>query len=702
MPNLWFKTLLGIWASCAALVCQAQTQVDGLAIADENQGANWLSYGRTYSENRYSPLADINEHNVNNLGLAWYLDLPNQRTLEGTPLVVDGILYFSGTYGKTFAVDARTGRELWEFDPDLARNIPEKLRQNMGANRGIAYWKGKVYVGANDGRLLALEGTSGKVLWSARTVELATTNPKFISGAPRVFDGKVIIGSGNGEAGTRGYATAFDADTGQLLWRFYTVPDDPSKGFKTAAEAMAAKTWTGNPQNWGGGMVWDSIVYDPDFNRVYVATGNGNPANAAVRSPGYGDNLFLCSIVALDANTGRYIWHYQVNPRDSWDYDSTQQMVLAKLLIGGRMRRVLMQAPKNGFFYVIDRETGKLISAEKYAKANWATRINLKTGRPIEVANSHYEKSPVMIWPSAFGAHSWQPMSFDPNTGLVYIPTMKEGMGFGPPESLAGNSNVDESTRSDNNILYPIKRSIGPSSYVPDPDDGSGALIAWDPVAQRKRWEIHYSTLWNGGTLSSAGNLVFQGTGRGEFIAFRASTGERLWSFDAGLGIIAAPVTYAVDGIQYVSILVGYGGIAGLGSKIFDYGWHFGEQPRRLLTFALGARIRLPRDNPPRFTLNIVDDPTLSIDAAQAKKGVAIYNASKCWMCHGSDVESNGSIAPDLRESRLAMNWEAFRTVLRDGQLASAGMPKFDDLSDKQMRAIYMYIRKRARESTVH
>lgn len=694
------KALVGAYAWLATHQAWATAVVDGRVIADESKGTDWLSYGRTHSEARYSPLTKINDHNVTELGLAWFLDLPGQGTLEATPLAVEGVLYFSGSYGRVFAVDARRGRVLWEFDPNLALNNPQKLRLNMGAHRGVAFWNGKVYVGTNDGRLVALDAKRGKIVWRVQTVDVAKVNPKFISGAPRIFNGKVVIGHGSAEAGTRGYVTAYDAETGREIWRFYTVPGSSPQDTRTSAEAEAAKTWSGDPKNWGGGSVWDSIVYDPDFNRVYLATGNGNPISAAVRSPGSGDNLFLCSIVALDADTGRYIWHYQINPRDSWDYDSTQQIVLADLWIKGRIHKVLMQAPKNGFFYVIDRASGKLISAEKYAKATWAIRIDLATGRPIEIPNAHYENGPVTLWPSAAGAHNWQPMSFDPATGLVFIPTLKLGATFEPTKTTQGGTRADPPDNAQKKKpLYALEAGVGSGPYTPDSDDGTGALLAWDPVTQSKRWEVRYDTFWNGGTVSSAGNLVFQGTGRGQFIAYRASSGERLWSFDAGLGIIAAPVTYTAYGTQYVSILVGYGGMAGPGSKIFDYGWRYGEQPRRLLTFALGRRTQLPPSRPPRFTLNVVDDPVLTIDLRQANEGAKVYTANFCGMCHGPNLESNGSIAPDLRESYLAMNWQAFRAVLRYGTLTSAGMPKFDDLTASEMREIYMYIRQRARES---
>jgi quinohemoprotein ethanol dehydrogenase len=671
----------------------ARTAVDGRSIADEMSGADWLSYGRTYSEQRYSPLQQVNTGNVNQLGLAWSLDLPGQRTLEATPLEVDGVLYFSGTFGKTFAVDARRGTLLWEFDPDLAHHSPEKLRIGMGAHRGVAFWRGKVYVGLTDGRLVALDAKTGAIVWSVQTFD--EKSRKSLSGAPRVFNGKVIIGHGGADYGTRGYVTAYDAETGRQLWRFFTVPGDPKNGFEYPALRVAATTWDGEWWHWGGGgTVWDNITYDPKFNRVYLAVGNGSPWNASIRSPGNGDNLFLCSIVALDADSGRYIWHYQVNPRDSWDYDATQQMILADLGIAGKRRAVLMQAPKNGFFYVIDRATGKLLSAEKFAKVTWAERIDLHTGRPVEMNNLRYEKGAVEFWPSSAGAHNFQPMSFNPGTGLVYIPTMKLAMRIGIAHDDRNLQDFDNTRRQ----YFPVQATESDLIKL-DPDDGTAGLLAWDPVAQKKRWEVHYAdSFWNGGTMTTAGELVFQGTGRGQFVAYDARSGGKLWSFDTGLGVIAAPATYEVDGVQYISLLVGYGGSAGNGTALFDYGWRFNEQPRRMLTFALDRHAPLPPTNPPRFALHAVDNPTLTIDSKLAADGEKIYNSS-CFLCHGAHLESTGSIAPDLRESTLALNRDSFTTVVRDGALAAAGMPKYAELSETDLNALYMYVRRTARDS---
>lgn len=652
-------------------------QRDEHSIVDERKGENWLSYGRTYSEQFFSPLTGISDANVKELGLAWFVDLPGERTLEGTPLAVNGVLYFSGTHGKVYAIDARNGRQLWMFDgqPAKARSDAFRFSGSAGGNRGVAYWQGKVYVGTVDGRLFSLDARSGQVVWSVQTLE--DSSPRItISGAPRVFNGKVVIGN-CGEFRSRGYLTAYDAQTGRQLWRFYTVPGDPAKGFENPAMAMASKTWRGRWWEAGGnGSVWDGIAYDPDFNRVYFGTANWLPedstlgtskwvqSKSAAPADSNGDHLFTSSIVALDADTGEYAWHYQENPGGDRDYDSTMPLLLAKLRMRGLDRNVLMHAPKNGFFYILDRSNGELISAEKITKVTWADRIDGRSGRPVETRNARE------VWPSFIGAHSWQPMSFSRATRLVYIPTMKLSM-----------------------TLTRI-----------DPDDATGALLAWDPVAQKKRWEVRYTdSLWNGGAMSTAGNLVFHGTGRGQLVGYKASSGEKIWSFDAGLGIVGTPISYEVDGIQHISILVGYGGsTSGILSKLADYGWRYNEQPRRLLTFALGKHAQLPPSSPPRYRVRAVDDPSLVIDANQAKLGSKVYHsgAALCSICHGRQLENTGSFAPDLRESALAMNWEAFKVVVHDGVLAGAGMPKFDTMGEKEMRAIYMYIRQRAREAS--
>jgi quinohemoprotein ethanol dehydrogenase len=664
-----------------------------LAAASAAAGTDWAYYEASDSETHYSSLTAISAGNVKRLGLAWSLDLPGERTLEAPPLAVAGVLYFSGTYGKTYAVDARTGRLLWTFDPDLASHAPEKLRLVMGAHRGVAYWRGKVYVGVVDGRLLALDAATGKPLWTAQTFEEPEAR-QAISGAPRVFGDNVVIGFGGAEYGTRGYVSAYGANTGELRWRFYTVPSDPERGFENRAMRLAADTWHGPWWQWGGGgTVWDSITYDPALDRIYLGTGNGGPWDRQVRSPGGGDNLFLSSIVALDARSGAYEWHYQATPGDEWDFDATQNMVLADLRIRGRMRKVLMQANKNGFFYVIDRAAGTLLSADAFTKVTWAKRVDAATGRPVESPQARYVKAgSVVMWPAVAGGHNFQPMSFNPATGLVYIPTMKLAMRIGPqiPEDrdgLAWNQRHD----------FPVLAVSAELASI-DPDDGTAGLLAWDPVARAKRWEVHYAhTFWNGGTLTTAGGLVFQGLGSGELVAYDATSGRRVWRFSCGLGIVAAPSTYELDGVQYLAILVGYGGSAGNGGRLFDMGWRFGEQPRRLLVFALDRHASLPPTAPPRFELRALDDAALSIDASLAAKGRGLYH-STCTFCHGGNLQGTGSIAPDLRESQVALHWLSFESVVKTG-VPSAGMPRYDDLTEADVRALFMYVRAGAREA---
>jgi quinohemoprotein ethanol dehydrogenase len=673
-------------ASSAPAVAASAAVVDSKAIASRDQGGNWLSVGRNYAEDRYSPLSAIRAENVQSLGLAWSLELPGQRSLQSTPLAVEGVLYFTGTNGKTFAVDGRSGRQLWEVDPDLANNPINRRQAIWGSNHGVAFWRGKVYVGFVDGRLAALDARTGKVVWSVQTFDEEDT-AKVITGAPRVFNGKVIIGHG-GESGTRGYVTTYDAETGKKLWRFHTVPGDPAKGFENPAMARAANTWRGEWWKQGGNAtVWDNTTYDPELNRVYFGTANGTPLYATVRSPGGGDNLFVASIIALDADSGQYVWHYQLNPAETWEYDATQQIVLADLTIGGKRRKVLMQAPKNGFFYVIDRVTGKLISAEKLGKVTWAEKIDLKTGRPVEdPLVRQFNERPIHMWPSSIGIHNWQPMSFDPVSKTMYIPIQHLGQTIGPSAQLGPR---------------PQGIVVGANTWelrAQHPDDGTSSLLAWDPIKQVKKWEVRYpESFWNGGTLVTAGNLVFQGTDRGDFIAYDSRNGAKLWSFNVGLGINAGPMTYAIDGIQYVSVLVGYGGTANV-AKAFDKGWRFNDQPRRLLTFALGGRGAKTGAPPPRYEVRAVDDASLVIDPKVAAAGKPIYDAN-CMLCHGFELQPYSSIHPDLRESYMALSWDAFKAVLHDGVRISAGMPKFENLSEQELRSLHLYIRQRARDA---
>jgi quinohemoprotein ethanol dehydrogenase len=648
---------------------------------------NWPHYGGQFDEAGHAALDQINRANVSRLGLAWSLDLPGEQSLEATPLAVDGVLYFTGSFSDVYAVSAQTGKLLWKHEARVWEKNPDKWHYIFPLNRGVAYDKGRVFVGATDGRLIALDAKTGTELWSAQTVE--PSDRRTITGAPRAWSdgkggGKVIIGQGGGDSGSRGYVTAYDQETGKQVWRFYTVPGSPDEnrpennGGDPAME-MAAKSW-GSGEYWKtgtGGTAWHGITFDPELNRIYVGTGNSGPYDPEKRDPGGGDNLFLASIVALDADSGKYVWHYQLNPREAWDYKAAAGMVTATLRIGGKPRKVLMQAPTNGFFYVIDRETGKLISAEKFSKATWAQRIDLATGRPVEAPGIRYEKGPVDIWPWTGGAHNWQAMSYNPATGLVYIPTMQLGFRF--------TKNPD---------VFP--GVVATPLFTSDPQDGKGALVAWDPVAQKARWTRWQRWMWNGGTLSTAGGIVFQGENDGWIRGWDAASGKLLWKFNAGLGIISPPISYRWKGVQYVSILVGWAGPNPYGQGLMPTGWRYNAQPRRLLTFKLGGNAKLPRTAPYDETVHPVDDPAIVLDPAQVKAGEALFWGN-CVACHGGQAESAGAPGPDLRESGVPLDAEAFRSVVREGALLPKAMPRFTKFSDDQLGQLRSYIRQMAR-----
>ncbi len=645
------------------------------ALADEpGAGRDWRGHNGGTDETAYSRLSQVSMANVARLGLRWYLDLPDERMLEATPLAVDGVLYFTGSYSKVYAVDAVTGKLLWSHDPQVWQHNPDKFKMTLPVNRGVAYADGRVFATTVDGRLIALDAKSGKVLWSIEAVPLQSRYT--LNAAPRVLRDKVLIGSGGGDFGERGCVTAYDTKTGRSLWRFYVVPASVQESADDPAMARAAATWQSKP---AGGAPWDSITVDPQFNRVYVGTGNPSPNDPADRGGG-GDDLYTTSVVALDADTGRYLWHYQVNPRDAWDFDAAEQMVLADINVEGHLIYALMQAPKNGFFYVLDRTTGRLVSAEKLGKATWAERIDLTTGRPVDTPNNRYETGPVNIWPSAGGAHAWQTMAFDPQTGLVYVPTMQIGVRYGQHSGQA---------------LY---GGLAIETVREDDRDNKGALVAWDPVRQSARWTVRHDHPFNGGALATAGGLVFEGDADGYLCGYDAATGAVLWRFNAGLGIIAAPISYQVDGRQYLSVLVGYGSTNMMG--VMNAGWKFGAQPRRLLTFALDGRAVLPPGNPRDFAVHAVDDPALQIDVTRATQGAGLFTL-RCSGCHGIRAESAGPPAPDLRESRLALNRDTFVRVVHDGILVSHGMPGFTDLDEGQLDGLYEYVRSVARGALV-
>ena len=659
------------------------TVVDDAAMADETAGENWLAYGRTYSEQRFSPLDQINAGNVTELGVDWYMDLPNARGLVSTPLVVDGVMYFVESMNRVHAVDATSGETIWMFDPRVADH--SDMRVGWEHNRGIGIWKDKVYQATWDGRLIAIDRATGEQVWSERIYDAGM--PLYNTGAPKIFKGKVMIGSGGTESGpNRGYVTAYDAETGEHAWRFYIVPGNPADGFENAAMEMAAETWTGEWWKFGGGgNAWHGFTYDADLDVLYVGTGNGAPWNQKIRSPGGGDNLFLDSIVALDPDTGDYLWHYQNTPGETWDYNSNMDIVLADLEIDGRTVKAMMQAPKNGFFYVHDRESGKLISAEAYAEINWATHVDMETGRPVERPGARYEDGEERISPTPAGAHSWHAMSYNPETGLVYIPVVQMS-------ALYTDKGIEHDTWQ-SAIFEGDTTGVG-WSWVEDRSHVAGSLQARDPVTNTVAWEVPMYGMSNAGTMTTAGNLVLQGRVDGTLRAYDATTGEELWSFDAGLGISAPPVTYSVNGKQYIALLVGYGGgVAGLGGDIaVANGWAYGVHDRRLVAFSLDGDATLPAQ-PPAAAAQPIEMLQFEVDDAMAEDGAGEFG--RCVVCHGFDAISPG-MAPDLRASPILASTEAFADIVRDGSRQENGMPVFEHLNDEQLLKIRHYLRREA------
>jgi len=687
-----FAVLLGLSLGCAPSdspdsrateILPGSGAIDDAALANAAaDSANWLTYGRTYEEQRFSPLTQIDEGTVGRLELAWYYDVGNVSGLEGTPLVVDGVLYATSAWSVIHAMDARTGERLWSFDPQVPRGTARWACCDA-INRGPAFYRGKVYAGTLDGRLVAVTAESGQLVWESKTTPEGSAHT--ITGAPRIANGKVLIGNGGAEFGVRGFVSAYDAETGELDWRTYTVPGNPADGFESEAMASAAETWSG--EWWaagGGGTAWDAIVYDPVLDYVYIGVGNGSPWYERLRSPGGGDNLFLASILAVRASDGEYVWHYQTTPGDNWDYTATQPLMLAELEIDGQERRVIMQAPKNGFFYVLDRETGEFLSGTPFADLNWATGMS-EEGRPIESPAARDLVGNTFVTPGPEGAHNWHPMSYNPETGLVYFPVYDNDF----PHIVDDDWSYD---RRDFNIGL---ASLGDSALNAEWETHavSGRLVAWDPVARREVWRVEHPLPLSGGTLSTAGNLLFQGRADGRFRAYRATDGEVLWEFDAGTGIAAAPITYAVDGVQYVAVAAGWGGPEVLFNGPLGEG---NVGPSRILGFALAGSAVLPPPPPPPPP---IEAPAFVLDAtaADVDAGKELYEWN-CGRCHGGNVVSSGAV-PDLRRATTVTH-ETFADVVLNGTREPLGMPRFDDLlSEEDVRQIQAFVLSRATES---
>jgi len=648
---------------------------DAYLLNADNTPENWVTYGKNYAEDRFSSLTEINKENIGKLGLAWALNLETTRGIEATPLVVDGIMFLTGPWSKVFAVNARSGKLIWTFDPEVPRKYGEKVCCDV-VNRGLALYKGRVFVGTLDGRLISLDASNGKQVWQVFTVD--TTKFYSITGAPRIVKGKVIIGNGGAEFGVRGYITAYDAMTGEQQWRFYTVPGDPSKPFESTAMEMAAKTWGGEWWKYGGGgTAWDAMAFDPELNLFYVGTGNGSPWDWFHRSNGKGDNLFLSSIVALNPDNGEYVWHYQTTPGDDWDYTATQHLILTNMEIEGQQRKVIMQAPKNGFFYVLDRTNGKLISAEPYTYMNWATGVDKATGKPIERDSSRYKNENRVISPGPAGGHNWQPMAYNPSTRLVYLPAHINSFAYGNDTNWKFNEKGWNISRTKPDL--PTK----PDLTAPENMD-QGQLLAWDPQTQKEVWSVNYpATYWNGGVMTSAGGLVFQGTGDGRFVAYDATDGKKLWEANIGSGIIAPPMTYMIDGKQYVSIAVGWGGNPGNRVRFTK-----DIYPGTIYTFALDANQKYPEFNMPK-PRELIQLP-VTASKTEISKGKALYDLN-CRTCHGRMGDNGGSI-PNLTFSSEG-TFGIMEDIVLKGMYLTKGMPNFSGrITHLELKKIKNYI----------
>ena len=658
-------------------------------VAADSEASNWLSHGRTYDEQRFSPLDQIDRDNVGDLGLAWYFDIPTKRGMEATPIVVDGRMYVTGSWSIVYALDAATGEALWRYDPQVPRSWAQYACCDV-VNRGVAVWDDSVFVGTLDGYLVALDAKTGEERWRTDTIDRKP--PYTITGAPRVIDGLVIIGNGGADFGVRGYVSAYDADTGEMRWRFYTVPGNPDDGFESRALEDAAATWNGEWWKYGGGgTVWDSMAYDPVLDLLYVGVGNGSPWNQKIRSPEGGDNLFLSSIVALRPSTGEYVWHYQTTPGETWDYTATQHMILADLEIDGEARKVLMQAPKNGFFYVLDRSDGALISAEPHVPITWATGIDYSTGRPIEAPGARYTEAPFLVSPSGFGAHNWHPMAYSPLSNLVFIPSQEV------PAPYADEPDFE--------FTEGFWNGGAEFELLQMPDDPAianeiakmvrGQLVAWDPRTQKEVWRYQHAGPWNGGVLATAGKLVFQGSLIGNFAAYDADNGDRLWQFDAQTGIAAAPVAYSVGDQQHVAVAAGWGTIfalfGGEGSAALKH-----SNQSRILAFRLGATQSLPVREAAEIAA-FPEPPASDASNAEIAAGKDIYY-ERCIVCHGEGVVSGG-VLPDLRRLTKEKH-EIWDAIVLGGALRDKGMPAFGQiLSKEDSDAVHAFVIERSRRA---
>jgi quinohemoprotein ethanol dehydrogenase len=676
-PILFILALVTVIVGCSdAEVETAQVEqiavpeVVAPAISATDIGAQWASYGADYTEQRYSPLTQITPDTIDELELAWYGDLAERGgSYETTPVVSEGRIFVSAPWSKVYAFDAKNGSLLWKYDPE----VPGEWAVNLCCgivNRGVATWEDMVIWGTLDGRLVAVDAASGEMLWEVQ----ATDREKQLSitGAPRIANGRIFIGEAGSEFHMRGYLAAYDASNGEELWRWWAVPGNPELGFEQPELEWAADTWNGDWwETGGGGTPWDAITYDPETDQVIIGTGNGAPWPAEIRSPGGGDNLFTASIVALDATTGEYRWHYQATPEDSWDFDNTQQLVTADLVINGEERHVVMQAPKNGVFYVIDIATGEVLSADLYVpSANWMLGFdeNLKPIINPEANYGAFGDRGFHVVPSAGGAHSWHPMAFNPDTGLMYIPT---NYGSFPLVAEAGAKM--------GNQLLSINVGKRPQDPAPILEGAGSYLLAWDPIAKEPVWEQRLGGS-RAGVLTTAGNLVFQGTSDATFSAFRADTGEQVWTTETQAGIVGGAASYEVDGEQYVAV------VAGQSRRGAGY---WAPNFARLLVYKLGSDATLPEMI--SYTPPELNPPANFGDAELLALGETHYNAH-CASCHGNNGRVS-SLFPDLKFAAALNSSALFNAIVIDGALQNNGMVSFSEfLSTDDADAVRAYV----------
>ncbi|MCY3622405.1 MAG: PQQ-dependent dehydrogenase, methanol/ethanol family [Gammaproteobacteria bacterium] len=625
-----------------------------IAAGDAEPGS-WLAHGQTYDELRFSALTQINRDTVGILGLAWVKNLDIPHRLQATPLVIDGVMYFTDSWSVAYAVDAKTGEEIWRFDPGTDRGSARYSCCGGPANRGVAAYRGKLYFATFDARLVALDQATGEKVWDVDTTHYPTHNPYTITGAPRAVHGKVFIGQSSSEFGLRGHLSAYDAQTGELAWRFFTVPGDPSKPFEHPELEEAAKTWGG--EWWklgGGGTVWHSIVYDAKFDQLLFGTGNGAPWPRKIRSPGGGDNLFLGGVMSVNPVTGRMNWFFQMTPADNWDFNACQDIALLDMEIDGKVRSVLLQGPKNGFFYVLDRENGELLRANPYVRLNWATHIDRETGRPVENPEMAYDEKAQWVLPSNAGGHSWQAMAVDPDRGIAYLPVQDMAAWYGLPQSFLETGEFE---------LDPNRMSLGvdmrPHEGAPPRPEASGYLKAFDPLTGEEVWSVERDTPYNGGALATAGGLVFQGDAAGQLAAYDADDGALLWEYDTQGNTPASPITYAIDGEQYLAVLVGRA-------------WQREESDGRVMVFKLGAEAGEVTAEQ-IGAADIPEPPPLTASEEDIGRGELLYNRT-CVGCHG--IGAVATINADLR-MMSGETHERFQDIVRGGVFADKGMLSF-------------------------